>query len=545
MTKLQLSKFFGGLGLIFVIFGAPSAFLFTGIFATIAMIQVALGIAGIAYFCFYSVGDAIKAIGRKKDSILGVVGGLLILALLIGLNVVAQSQFGERQFDTTTNRVNSLAPESEALAKNLERPLRIMAFYENGHRNSEVLKNLVKKYNYFSTKIELEVLDPNENPGELQAFEAQTNEVVLARLSEDGTIEKTLKVFTGRDVPTEEALTNGLKRVLMDAEKVIYFLQGNGQSPVDGAEDPRGLYLATSRLQAEGFVTRPLILAQTNEIPKDASIVVSWGAERSVSAREIQVLENYLQRGGSLVIGLNPFISPQSPPRFLNHGFEPLLASFGLRSEAAVTIEILNVLGRPSPSTTVLGFNYSAHPIVQSLAENRITQFGLTLPIRSTEKVREGLRQTALVTTSDNSWGETNLAALLQRDQGSASKNTAQGDIAGPFPIAQIVEWKVEKPAEGDWSADGKLVVFGNASFGTDSFFNAQYNRDLFLNTFSFMSGQDATTASLEIRPRTWTQSTLQMDENQKVMVYYASLFVIPQLILILGLFVWISRRRA
>lgn len=528
----KFSKFAGGLGLIFILFGGPASILFSGIFQTLAMIQLFLGLIGLGIFLFYSLGETMSAIAQKRSAIFGIVGGLLIFLILIGINVVAHSKFGERKWDTTTNRIHSLSPESEAVLKTLNQSITLFAFMDRGQREREVIKNLVEKYQYVSNKLKLEVLDPNEEPALMKDLGAGVGEVVLRN---DET-KRTIKLATA----TEEALTNALKRVLQTTQKTIYFLQGQGQAPLANQEDTNGIYIGKLLLEAEGFKVMPLNLAQAGSIPKDAALVSSWGAQRPISQSELSILENYLARGGLMVIGQDPIIAA-TKDKLVSSGFNPLLEKYGLQEKPDILVEVMQLgpFGKKA-SIEFLAYTYSDHPIVAKIGQDHVTQFAMASPVLALPNYKGPAKIKPLVSTSTEAWAESNIKSLFNRDKGAA-KNTQEGDLAGPLPIAQIAEWKVEKPTAEDFSPDGRLVVFGNAAFASDRLIQAQYNRDLFLNAFAFLIGD--TGSSLSIRPKTWTQSTLEMSDSQRVVVYYASLFVIPQLLLILSLFVWLVRR--
>jgi len=528
----RFSKFAGGLGLIFVLFGGPASILFSGIFQTLALIQLFLGLIGLGIFLFYSLGETLAALSQKRSAIMGIVGGLLILLILVGLNVVAHSKFGERKWDTTTNRVHSLAPESEAVVTSLPEPVTVFAFMDRGQRERDVLKNLVEKYQYVSKNVKLEIVDPNEEPALLKELGAGVGEVVIRN---DAT-KRTIKLASA----TEEALTNAFKRVVQTTQKTIYFLQGEGQAPLANQEDPSGLYIGKLLLEAEGFKVSPLNLAQAGTIPKDAALVSSWGAQRPISPSSLSILENYLARGGLMIIGQDPIISA-TKDRLLPSGFQPLLEKYGMQEKPAILVEIMQLgpFGKKA-SLEFLAYSYSPHPIVSKLGEDHVTQFAMASPVLSLANYKGAAKVSSLVSTSKDAWGESNIKSLFDRAKG-AQKNSQDGDLSGPLPIGQISEWKVEKPTADDYSTDGRLIVFGNAAFASDRLIQAQYNRDLFLNSFSFLIGNQG--ESLSIRARTWTQSTLEMTEPQRVVVYYASLFVIPQLLMILSLFVWLVRR--
>ena len=80
---------------------------------------------------------------------------------------------------------------------------------------------------------------------------------------------------------------------------------------------------------------------------------------------------------------------------------------------------------------------------------------------------------------------------------------------------------------DGDWIMNGNLSVYSN--------------RDLALNALNWLVGEEA---NITIRPRAVGASAAPMQE-QTLIAILASSFLVPQLILVFGLFVWWRRRSA
>jgi ABC-type uncharacterized transport system involved in gliding motility auxiliary subunit len=86
---------------------------------------------------------------------------------------------------------------------------------------------------------------------------------------------------------------------------------------------------------------------------------------------------------------------------------------------------------------------------------------------------------------------------------------------------------------------EARLVVFGTAAFADNKNINTLYNRDLFLNSVGWLSSQEEL---LSIRPRTVRASRVEFSEEQATAIFYLSVLVIPELLMIAGLAVWWRR---
>ena len=84
------------------------------------------------------------------------------------------------------------------------------------------------------------------------------------------------------------------------------------------------------------------------------------------------------------------------------------------------------------------------------------------------------------------------------------------------------------------------MVVFGNAGFANNQFIGQYFNRDLLLNTVSWLVGEEEL---ISIRPRTIRASRVQLTADQGTTVFYLSVLILPEILLIAGLATWWRRR--
>jgi len=526
----HLARFFGGLGLIFLIFGSVAILMFQGQFSPIGYPQFALGLIGVIIFLVYFFRDALQTISRKREIIYGLLGSLIVLFILIGANVIAHSKFGERKFDMTVNKIHSLSPESIQLVKNLPTPISVVAFLAPADPRTEAVKELVGKYTYASKQVSLNVYDPDKEPAKLQQFDAHSDEIIVRN-------EKTKKTVKLTSL-TEQDLSTAIRRVMSAESKAIYFTQGHGEGDLEDDKTSQGLYIAKYLLENEGFKVLPLPLATKAELPKDVTIIVAWGAQRPFSKSEVETLENFLGRGGSLVIGQDPLLAP-TKDRVIPAGLEPLLEKYGLEFRPSVILEYQLQLLRGKVITTNLAItDYNKEqPIASRLGKESVTEFSMAQPVlQKANFADKSVKRSVILSSSANSWAETNIASIFVTQKPTIDAS----DIKGPLPLGQAAEWDVSDKVKDAISKKGRLVVYGNSGFANNQFIQSGFNRDLFLNTFAYLGGEEV---SLTIRPKTWTTSTLEIQPSQRRLIYYASLFVIPEMIMCLGMLIWIFRR--
>ncbi|MBN8555524.1 MAG: GldG family protein [Deltaproteobacteria bacterium] len=523
----NLARFFGGLGIIFLVFGLIATLMFEGQLRAVGYAQLLLGVIGLSIFLFYFFGEFFKALTRKREVIFGIIGAFVILLILIGANIVAHSKWGERKYDTTINKIHSLSPDTVTLVKNLTAPITIVGFFSEGSREKDLVKDLAEKYTYLSNQITFNVYDPDHEPALLKQFDAQNDQVLVRN-------EKTKKTIKLTAI-SEQDLTTSLKRVLSTNQKTIYFLQGHGEGDLDDDKTGQGLLIQKVLLENEGFKVVPLNLVAQREIPKDASIIAAWGAQRPYTKAEVDLLSTYLEKGGALIIAQDPLLST-SKDKLIATGLEPLLEKYGLQFKPSVVLEYqIQLLRGKVINAKLAAAEYGEHPITSRLGKQNVTEFFLVQPVLQTENFKsKDITRIALALTSQNTWAETDMNALF-----ITQKPSSDGKKSGPLPIGQIAEWPITATKDTP-ASQSRLIVYGDADFGTNQLIQSGFNRDLVLNTYGFVAGEEAT---VSIRPKSWTTSTLEIDLPQRRLIYYASVFVVPQLIMALGVVIWLVRR--
>jgi len=250
------------------------------------------------------------------------------------------------------------------------------------------------------------------------------------------------------------------------------------------------------------------------------------GPQKPFLETELNAISSYLDGGGRALLML--------PPR--NGGeFQPLLAKWGVKLGKNVVVDqLVRLFQGPALGLTPLVNTYGPHEITRSLKERTI--FPMTRSVQADAAGKQGLQVTELAKTSAQSWGETDLDALFQH---SEAQFNAAVDTKGPVPVA-VASSADLKQMGGGKEGTTRLVVFGSIQFaGNRQFDGTYYNRDLVLNATDWLVGQSEL---ISIRPRAVRSSRVQFTADQLTVVFYLSVLVIPEILLIAGIAVWWRR---
>jgi ABC-type uncharacterized transport system involved in gliding motility auxiliary subunit len=104
------------------------------------------------------------------------------------------------------------------------------------------------------------------------------------------------------------------------------------------------------------------------------------------------------------------------------------------------------------------------------------------------------------------------------------------------------VETKEANPSEGELGRSARLIVFGNSRFASNQVLGAAGNRDLFLNSLSWLAQQEDL---ISIRPRSRQGSgPIFMSAAQSRAIFFLPVIVLPGLVLLSGFTVYMRRRK-
>jgi ABC-type uncharacterized transport system involved in gliding motility auxiliary subunit len=362
-----------------------------------------------------------------------------------------------------------------------------------------------------------------------KALDVQSYGTVV--LEYDGRVERT----TSTD---EQGIANALKRVIEGQTKKIYFAQGHGEGDI-AASDNEGFSQFAEALKSENFETAKLALAQTPAVPDDATVVVIAGPKADFLPAEIEALKAYLNRGGKMLLLLDP---PESATA------APLTNLIALAAEWNISVGTNVVLDEQSIQSAAVPVvvDYPRHPITDRF-ERVMTAYPF---VRSIEPIEGGTNSRyaqKILETSVRSWAETDLKGLFATGKPQPDPKV---DKQGPVSIAAAVNVSAPNapaaPAtDGATSAESpkpetRVVVMGDSDFISNQTLNFSGNRDLGLNIANWLAQQENMIA---IRAKNPADRRLTLTQDQGQAIFWLTLFVVPGLLFVTAFRVWWTKR--
>ena len=458
---------------------------------------------------------------------------VLLLAILVGINYVAARQ--HKRWDLTEGGQFTLSDQTRKVIGALQAPVQVKVFAKDNEFPR--FRDRLDQYTYASRQVQVEYIDPDKQPAVARQWQVQQYRTIAVEHA--GRVERIT-------TDTEQDITNAIVKAVEGKQLKVYFTQGHGERDTTSADQRTGYNAIASALQRDNFAVEKVVLAQQQDVPADAAVLVVAGPKTDFLPPELDMVTRYLDKGGKLLLLIDP---PDGADEAPLTGLVALARAWGVDVGTNVVVDISSVgqmLGA-GPSMPVVA-TYPDHPITENFG--LITAFPLARSVTPVEGGTNGRVAQPIATTSAQSWAETDLKGIFA---GTPVKNDEGVDTAGPITLGAAIGIDAPgapappapaepgaPPADAPKTPQTRVVVFGDSDFATNGVLGTQGNRDLFLNAVNWAAQQESLIA---IRPKEAGDRRVTMTEDQQRRVLYLSVLGLPLAVAALGVWTW-SRRR-
>ncbi|MCC6932527.1 MAG: GldG family protein [Deltaproteobacteria bacterium] len=523
-------QYSGIAGLVLIAFGLICAGIISNESYTIALTHLGLGVIFILLFLLGGGTGSLRSSAVKRlasFSLTVFIYTLLFVGVLIVVNYMSQKHELFR-FDSTEQKIYTLAPQTIDVLAKLSAPLEIRAFYLGGKVDDPKTEDLIKRLVRQSSLISFQVIDPEKQPSLVEKYGVSENRTLhLSYQVPDGE-KKSKDTKLVRDFK-EEDIVNAIIRLSRGKARPIYYISGHGEPSLDEKAASGYLFLKDA-IAGENYEVKDLNIGNSANIPADAAAVILASPQKELLPTEFQAIESYLAAGGRMVF----LHQPKSSDDIVR-----LVKPLGIEIGKDIIVEpIVQIFSGASLGVSPMITAFAAHDITKERPKDGAI-FGLTSSVQKTGKVVAGGRVVDLALTGKNSWAETNLA-LLFSDNPQAQQD--KEDIAGPVSVVSTFQRVFPQPegTEQTTAKETRVVVFGNAEFVNNQTIRKLFNQDFFLNSLNWVVGDgDAVT----IRAGSMRRSTKAISEAEFRALFLFGGIYVPELLLLVGLAIWWLRK--
>lgn len=526
-------------------------------------------------------------------------GAAMAMVVVYGSLLVYASGGIKKRWDYSYFKTSRPGESTVKIAKSLSDPVRVVAFFPDVSEVKNEVEGYLKELAASSPKLKVEVRDRLLAPKLAKELRANQDGVVI--LSK-GSATYTLNIGTELEAARPKLLTldRDFQEQLLKAarsHKTVYFTVGHGEindaPKTAGSADNSGrtANLAKLVLQKQNVTVKDLGLGQGlgSDVPADADAVVVLGPSEPFSPEELASLSRYADRGGHMLLALDPESSSSLLPASGEEGAEPtdsappatpassaapassakplpagsakaaappapktpapphLAALAGLAGLTylpdllANETQHIRVRNNDSDRTRMVTSSFSSHASVSTLSRNAPRAAVVVLGSGALDKApNAGGKVDFTVRSPAATWGDANKNYRLDKDsEKSAVYNIAAAvtrPVAGAAPEAPKPDEKDKKkaaePKEMRAFVSADVDVFSDVAFS-----NVSGNTYLFADAMRWLVGEESFTGQVNSEEDVRIEHTKQQD----LAWFYSTIFGIPAAVLGVGLF---ARRR-
>ncbi len=482
-----------------------------------------------------------KSLDSQKQFISGAstaAGSIIFLAIIVVIQYIVLQH--PVRWDLTKTGKFTLSSQSKKILETLkEKKLAVdaLAFYETKSvASKDAVKDLLDQYRDVDPDFRFSFIDPDRDRAIAKANKIESYPTIVLKVGD-----KEERISTA----DEETVTNALMKLLRNEVKKVYFLKGHGErSPA--SSEANGFKTAQQHIEKQNYQTAETVLMQEGSVPQDAKILIIAGPQTDLMEPELDAIQKYLKRGGSLFVLLDPFKAPKLCTFLTQYGFE--------------TADDI-VVDRMSKA---FGGDYLM-PIITTYIDSPITKnftlasfFPEARSVSAPNKKKTGFDSQELALTSPVSW----TINKQQLDSGKATFDSTL-DKKGPISVMavttlvepdagaknpQSTEKNLKEPSGQDAEKasekkpeKARIVVCGSSLLAANKFFKLQGNGDLFMNTVSWLAEDENLIA---IRPKSTHSQPMILTERNSAIVFFVSVVLLPFSWVLAGLAVYLYRRR-
>ncbi len=447
-----------------------------------------------------------------------------IISILLMLAVAGMLAWLSTRYDYaadwTANRSNSLSEPSIKLLATLKDPVTITAYLYPDQVLRRDITSYIERYQRHKPDISLTFIDPAKAPEKVRELGISASGEVL--IEYQGRREK-LRIIS------EPAVSSALQRLSVAGEHWVVFLTGHGERSTDGqSQADYGLF--AKELRDKGLKVQAINLARTPTLPENTSALVIASPQTNLLPGEVQIIRDYLKKGGNLLWLADPGTLA---------GLQPVADDIGAHwLNGTLIYPDYQLLGTGHPAVALV-MDYGKSPITQDL--DNISLFPAA---RAVQPVKDSAWQaTPLLATPERSWLESGAVQEKMRLDEDA------GDVKGPLLIGMTLqrnhpdykppeEMSFEEPEP---APQQRVVLVGDSDFLSNAYLKELGNQQIGTNIIQWLANRDS---QLSIDIPVAKDVGLNVPPWAYMLIATAFIFVLPLVLITIGVSRWWLRRR-
>ncbi|MEZ4400138.1 MAG: Gldg family protein [Kofleriaceae bacterium] len=509
----------------------------------------------------WTADDPDDAVEFQRVREMGVSG--LTIALAAALMMVTCSVAKQKNVrkDVSYFRTSAPGDSTRKIVASLKAPLKVMLFFPEANDVAEEVEGYFQELGRRTGKVSVERYDRLVSAQLAQKYQVQRDgTVVLVRAGDDaGSAEKSGKFEVDTDYDKARRQTGKLRVLdqtvntellkLVREKRKAYLTVGHAEinDPDSLPVQYRGRYpdakaiVVKKILEQQNYEVKVLpTMDLTRGVPADATMVLVLGPKTPFEASELTALTAYLDRGGRLLVAVDP------EGDFQLGGLEDYL---GVTVDRHLIHDDRNYTperGQPTDKMLALTNGFSSHPATTSLSRGSANQAillqtsGALIERDFAGKAAAGdkPKRTIVIRSMADAW--------LDLDGNHAFD--AATERRDRYSIGAAVEGPKVKQPDGTDAEGWRALVFADNDLFADRLFQTltgqkgldTNSRTLPDDSFRWLGGEEAFAGIVNNEK----ESEVRQSKKQEAVWFLLTTLLVPVVVLGLGLAYAMSRRR-
>ena len=475
----------------------------------------------------------IEIIKKKwlRDTFLTIILIAIIFAIYFGINYAVE-KLNVEDIDLTSDKIYSISEATETKLSNLDKDVTLQLINLSDY---VYLLDFTNKYTQLNSHITIDRIDDLSARADIKnTYNLETTDSLI--IVKSGERERVLSMYdlytydytTYEQIDiTEEAITNAIIEVTIEDKPNIYFLEGHNYY------DMTYFQLLKDDIASEANNVSNVNLLTAGSVPENCDCLVITTLKDDITEMERDALINYSNNGGKILLLADANILGIETPNF-----NKVLDLYGFTISEGILLE-------QDENQMIYG---SPEFIISEIDTTILTQndnMNMNMNICVIDGGRIEFKDEETLTNLDityNTIAQTSDVAFLRTNLDISTKSKTNQDIDGANSIIGAL---VTRTLSDDKKSE--MIVYSNAVFATNQLVSSTIgyanrlcnNDDVAINSVSYLTKR---TDTITIRKDADSVSYTVTEAQHNLII--AIIFLVPVVIIIIGIIVWQIRRR-
>ena len=449
-------------------------------------------------------------INKKTKRQIKLQNGIFYILLIVAVTLLAQlSLKTDISSDWTINSRHTLSETTTNFLSQLNKNITIHAFISPNDQYRIALETLLSRYQSHSKKLTINYINPEFSPNLVREFNIQQQAEMVVSFGQ-----QQVHIY---DL-SEQSLTNALISVSRVKEQWLLFIEGHGErTPL--SQENYNLANWGDQLLQKGFKLQGLNLIDSPHIPNNTAAIVIASPEQDWLAGEIDIIKNYINEGGNLLLLADPNT---------HHRLASLTEQLDMEFiDGTVLDPNAELLGINDPRFSLVN-SYANHPIGEATRSVTLYPQAVALEPISSESEWQAI---SLLNTQENTWSTRN---NIDESSKQILSYTEGVDTPGPLSLGYLLT-RIHLESEQ------RIAIIGDSDFISNTYLGNAANLDLGIALINWLVEDDAL---IHIPVKTTTDNSLELTQTQSLVIGLGFLIVLPTTLFIIGFIIWRKRRQ-